>query len=167
MTHPVLDADPAHGPRVLDADAAHRLAHVVGALAGLGCLGAAGATLGRGWWAAAVLGAAGVVSGRLGAVVHAVATVALAGGAVATDQQWLVPVLVVGVVVTVEAGAARDRRTVVRTRVHTGRVVGAAAAAGALSSALVVLGSLGVGPSVPAMLVAAGASVAILIALRS
>ncbi len=99
MTHPVLDAG-----------AAHRAVHAAGALVGLGCLVVAGWTLGGGWWAVAAVGVLGIASGRLGAVVQAVATVALAGGAVAADQQWLVPVLVVGVVATVEAGA--DRKAV-------------------------------------------------------
>lgn len=158
-------------PPVLDADAAHRAVQAVGAQVGLGCLAVAGLTLGGGWWAGAALGALGIASGRLGAVVHAVATVALAGGAVAAGQEWLVPVLVVGVVATVEAGAVRDRRSVVRTRTRSrtdaGRAVAATAAAGGLSAGLVALGAARVDPSVPAMLVAAGASVALLTALRT
>ncbi|HEU5081714.1 MAG TPA: hypothetical protein VFU14_00095 [Acidimicrobiales bacterium] len=152
---------------VLDADAAHRAVQVAGALVGSGCLAVAGLALGGAWWVGAALGAVGIVSGRLGAVVHAVATVALAGGAVTAGQEWLVPVLVVGVVATVEAGAVRDRRTVVRARPDTGRAVAATAAAGGLSALLVAVGAAGVEASVPAMLVAAGASVALLTALRS
>jgi len=152
---------------VLDAAPYHRAVQAAGALVGLGCLAVGGLALGGGWWAGAALGALGIASGRLGAVVHAVATVGLVGGAVAAGQQWLVPVLVVGIVATVEAGAVRDRRTVVRTRPDAGRAVAAAAAAGVLSAALFVVGTAGVDPSVPAVLVAAGASVALLAALRT
>jgi hypothetical protein len=143
-----------------------RLVHGAGALVGLVSLAVAGTTLGGGWWAVVALASVGVVSGRLGAVVHAVATVALVGGAASADTGWLVPVLVVGVVASVEAGAERHRLNVVRHRVDAGRAVSATAVAGATSAALVLLGGVRPSATVPAMLLAAGASVAVLTALR-
>lgn len=137
----------------------------VGVLCGIGAALTAGATLGGGWWAVAAACVAGAVTGRTGLLVQAVATLALVGGAAGSDQLWLVPLLVAGVVATAEAGALVDRTTVAGPPLERRHAVAAPAVAAAVAGALVWLAELGPAGGVPAALVAAVAATAALVAL--
>ncbi len=145
------------GPRSLQA---------AGTLGGLATLGLAAVVLGGPWWVVAVIGASGAVSGRTGALVHAGATVALVGGAASAGAIWLVPVLVAGIVATVEAGAGRARATVVRPRVRARGPVLSVATAGVVAAAVVALATFGPDHAVPLALAAAAAMAGMLVALR-
>lgn len=111
---------------------------VVGSLVALG----AGWLIGGGWWVAAaatVAGSVWAVVDRQAVHLHALGTLALAGGAVATDQRWLIVILVAGFVAGVEAMAAADRVTVVRPEVPDGRAVLTAVAGAALIATVVLV----------------------------
>lgn len=113
----------------------------VGLVCGLGVLALAGAVLGGLWWGAAALAAVGALSGRPGSLVHAVSTLALAGAAGTHDTTWLVPLLVLGIVATVEtaalpAGTNRIRTSVPAHPAIAAPVIAAVAAAGVLALAV-------------------------------
>lgn len=146
---------------------AARVVHGAGVLCGWVTAVMAGVVLGGAWWAVAAGTAVGAASGRNGALVHAVGTVALVGGAVAADTEWLVPVLVAGVVATVEAGAVPERVTRARPSIPIGPVLATPVVAATMAAIVLVLGELGPGPGVPGAVVAAAASGALLATLRT
>ena len=146
---------------------AARLARIAGSGCGLAVSVLAGATLGGWWWLAVGLGAVGAVSGRSGHLVLAVVTLALAGAAASAEVTWLVPLLVLGVVATVETAALQARTNRVRTSVPvSGAVVGPLAAAGA-AAAVLGLATLAPPFAVPVALTGALAAGALLTALRA
>ena len=144
-----------------------RLASIAGAACGLAVLAVAGATLGGWWWLAAVVGAAGAVTGRAGSLAHAVSTLALAGAAATADRPWLVPLLVLGIVATVETAALPARTNRIRTSVPLGPAVGAPLVAAASAAGVLALTTLAPTFAVPVALAGALAAVALLTALRA
>ncbi len=134
-----------------------------GTVCALAVLVAAGSVLGGRWWLVALAGAVGALSGRTGSLAHAVATLALAGAAAGADVTWLVPLLVVGVVASVEAAALPARATRVRTHVPVGPAAVTVLLAGGVSAAVLALAALAPAATVPLALaatLAAGALVA-------
>lgn len=136
---------------------------VAGAAVGVAVAGAAGWIVQGWWWLAAVVaavGAIGAVSERQLTHLQVLGALALAGGAVATDQRWVIPLLAGGVVASVELLASADRVTVARPRVpDLGRVVPAAAGATAIAALVLVVAALA--PAAAAMFGVGGALAAI------
>lgn len=126
----------------------------------------AGATLGGWWWLAAALAGAGALTGRGGSLVHAVATLVLAGGAAVQDVTWLVPVLVLGVVADVETGALPERATRVRAHVPVAPALVAPVFAAGTAVAVLTLATVAPAFAVPTALAATLAAAALLTALR-
>lgn len=146
------------GPRIV------RAAGVVGALA-VAVL--AGATLGGWWWVAAALAGAGALTGRTGSLVHAVATLVLAGGASVEGATWLVPLLVLALVAAVEADALAERTTRVRAQVPVRSALVAPVAAAGTAAAVLALAAVAPAFAVPTALAATLAAVVLLTALGS
>lgn len=144
-----------------------RPARYGGLLCGLATLALAASTLGGRWWLAAVLGAVGAVSGRAGSLVHAVATLALAGAAASADATWLIPLLVLGIVATVETAALGEHTNRIRTSVPVGPALAAPLAAGACAAAVLALAGLAPPFAVPIALAGVLATTALLTALRA
>lgn len=144
-----------------------RSVHACAVLCGLAVVAVAGAVLGDAWWLAAALAGAGALTGRVGALVHAVATLALVGGAAAADATWLVPLLVLGLFASVEASAVPARITRVRPRASVAPAAVTALTAGAVSAVVLALSELGPGFAVPTALTATLAAAALLTALRA
>lgn len=144
-----------------------RVARAGGLAGALAALAVAGATLGGWWWPAALLGALGAASGRTGSLVHAVATSALAGAAASAGATWLIPLLVVGIVATVETVALGQHANRVRTSVPVGPALAAALAAGACAAAVLALATLAPPFAVPLALGAVLAVTALVTALRA
>lgn len=143
------------------------LAHTAGVLCGAAVAVVAGTELGGRWWLAAALAVVGSLSGRPGALVQAVATLTLVGGAAAGDATWLVPLLVLGVFASVEASALPDRTTRVRPQVPLAPAAATAITAAGISAAVLALSELGPSFAVPTALAATLATVALLTALRA
>lgn len=144
-----------------------RMLRAGGVVVGVAVLGLAGSVLGGRWWLVALAGAANLFSGRTGSLVHAVATLALAGAAAGADELWLVPLLVLGVVAASETAAMSGRTTRVRSRVRSGPALVMPLAAAGLSAAVLGLSSLAPAGAVPTALAAALAATALLAATRS
>lgn len=144
-----------------------RLASIAGAACGLAVLAVAGVTIGGGWWLVAVVGAAGALSGRPGSLVHAVSTLALAGAAATADQMWLIPLLVLGIVVTVETAALPASTNRIRTSVPVGRAVAAPILAAASAAGVLALAGLAPDFAVPVAFAGVLAAVALVTALRA
>lgn len=144
-----------------------RTVHAGGSLCGVAVAVVAGSQLGGWWWVAAALAGAGSVSGRSGALVQAVAALALVGGAAAQDVTWLVPLLVLGVLASVEASALPARITRVRPQVRAVPAAATAIGGAATSAAVLVVSALGPGFAVPTALAAALAAAALLATLRA
>lgn len=144
-----------------------RLASIAGAACGLAVLAVAGAALGGWWWLVAVVGAVGAVTGRAGSLVHAVATLALAGAGASVDQPWLVPLLVLGIVVTVETAALPSRTNRIRTSVPVAPALAAPLVAAASAAGVLALATLAPTFAIPVALAGAFAAVALLTALRA
>ena len=126
----------------------------------------AGATLGGWWWLPAALAGAGALTGRTGSLVHAVATLLLAGGASVEDVTWLVPLLVLGIVAGVETAALPERATRVRTHVPVAPALSVPLAAAGMAAAVVALATVAPAFAVPTARAATLAAVALLTALR-
>ena len=144
-----------------------RLAPIAGTVCGLAVLAVAGATIGGGWWLAAVVGAVGALAGRPGSLVHAVSTLALAGAAATAGESWLVPLLVLGIVATVETAALPSQVNRVRTSVPVGPALAAPLVAAASAAGVLALAALAPGFAVPTALAGVLAAVALLTALRA
>ena len=146
---------------------AARTARMVGLLCGLAVLALAGSALGGGWWLAAALGAAGALTGRPGSLAHAVATLTLAGAAPSADATWLVPLLVLGVVATVETAALPARIDRVRTSVPVRPALVAPIVAAGCAAAVLTLSNLAPTFAVPVALAGVLAATALLTTLRA
>lgn len=127
----------------------------------------AGVQLTGWWWPVALAAGAGACSGRGGALLHAVATLALAGGAAAHDATWLVPLLVLGLFASVEGSALPVRRTRARPSVPVGPATAATVTAAGIAAAVVALSAVAPSAAVPTALAAALAALALLAALRT
>lgn len=146
---------------------AARLAHVAGTLCGLAVLAVAAVVLGGPWWVFALLAATGSLAGPPGSLVHAVGTLALAGGAAAADEVWLVPLLVLGVVATVESSALPERASRVRPRAPLSPALVAPLGAGAAAAAVLALSGLGPAHTVPTTLAGVLGALLLLTILRA
>ena len=143
-----------------------RLVRGGGLACALGVAVVAGATLGGWWWVAAALAGAGALTGRTGSLVHAVATLVLAGGASVEHVTWLVPLLVLGIVAGVETAALPERATRVRTAVPVAPTLAVPLAAAGTAVAVLALAAVDPTFAVPTALAATLAAVALLTALR-
>lgn len=143
-----------------------RLVRAGGLAGALGVAVVAGAALGGWWWLAAALAGVGALTGRAGSLVHAVATLVLAGGASVEDVAWLVPVLVLGIVAGVETAALPERATRVRTDVPVAPALAAPLAAAGAAVVVVALATVAPTFAVPTALAATLAAVALLTVLR-
>lgn len=146
---------------------AARSARVVGLVCGVAVLGLAGSTLGGWWWLAAALGGVGALTGRAGGLAHAVATLTLAGAAPSADANWLVPLLVLGVVATIETAALPARIDRVRTSVPVRPGLVAPIVAAGCAAAVLALSSLAPAFAVPVALAGVLAATALLTTLRA
>ena len=144
-----------------------RLVRAGGLACALAAAVAAGATLGGWWWLAAAPAAAGALAGRTASLVHAVATLVLAGGASAEDATWLVPLLVLGIVASVETAALSERATRVRADVPVGSALAVPVAAAGAAAGVLALAAVAPASAVPTALAATLAAVALLTALRA
>ncbi|HSP04990.1 MAG TPA: hypothetical protein VLR27_15875 [Acidimicrobiales bacterium] len=143
-----------------------RLARAGGLACALAVAIVAGATLGGWWWLAAALAGVGALTGRTGSLVHAVATLVLAGSASVEDVTWLVPLLVLGIVAGVETAALPERATRVRTDVPVAPALAVPVAAAGTAVAVLALATVAPDFAVPTALAATLAAVALLTALR-
>lgn len=143
-----------------------RIVRAGGLACALGVAVVAGATLGGWWWLAAALAAVAALTGRTGSLIHAVATLGLAGGASVEDVAWLVPVLVLGVVAGVEAAALPERATRVRTDVPVAPVLAVPLAAAGAAVVVLTLATVAPTFAVPTALAATLAAAALLTAVR-
>lgn len=144
-----------------------RVAPAAGVVCGLAVLVLAGATLGGGWWLAVALGAVGAVSGRAGSLVHGVSTLALAGAAATVDAAWLVPILVLGIVATVETAALPARTNRIRTSPPVAPALATPFVAAGAAAAVLGLATLAPAFAVPVALAGILAAAALLTALRA
>lgn len=129
-------------------------------------LAVAGVVLGGRWWVVVLAGMVGALSGRTGALVHAVVTVALAGAAAQADATWLVPLLVLGVVASVESAAVATRPTRVRRQVPSWPALAAPALSAAVAAAVLTISQVAPAATVPTTLAATLGAATLLAATR-
>lgn len=136
---------------------------VAGALLGSVTMLGAGALAGSWWWLPALGGAVsavGAVVDRQLAYAQVLAVLALGVGLAVEGALWSVPLLVGGVVASIELGAAADTVTIVRPRVpRPVASAGAALLAVVVSAIVLVLGELPVVAAAGSVVVAAAAAV--------
>ena len=106
------------------------------------------------------------LTGRTGALVHAVATLALVGAAAGAGETWLVPLLVLGIVASVECSASAGRSTRVRPRPAVGSALATPLLAAGAAAAVLALAELAPAATVPTALAASLAAATLLATTR-
>lgn len=149
-------------------------ARIASVLAGVATFAVAGAVIGAWWWAAAVVGALAVIGSwvdvrerGMGYLV-VIAALAISVGAIAASAEWLVVVMAVGAIASIELAAAADRTTVIQpTVVVTGHLARTLTGVAILSAAIVVVGELSTdGPSWSAVAAAGAAGLSLRLLAR-